>query len=357
MSRTAAIGKTKTEKESLNPTEDFLGKRMRILRRNQGFSLKSLADRSGLNINTLSLIENGKTSPSVSTLQQLATALEIPIIRFFETEPVEKQIVFCSAGERPQVHFGNTMMEHLGKNLKDNAIQPFIVTMEPGKGSGEQSIVHTGHEFVYCLSGRIQYRIGDEIFSLEQGDSLVFLSHLPHCWNNPGSETARILLVLIPLDKSDEPGGRHFSFEIQRQEITMKVAVVSDDGKNISQHFGRAPFYIVFTIENGKVVNREVRDKLGHQNFIQEKTQEHDHEQEHDHSHGQGHGLTHGKHSRMTQAVTDCESVICGRMGIGAYESLKRLNIKPVVTDSIDPEAAVKAYIDGKLVDHTEKLH
>ena len=56
-------------------------------------------------------------------------------------------------------------------------------------------------------------------------------------------------------------------------------------------------------------------------------------------------------------AIADCEAIICGGMGMGAYESMKRLNIKPFVTDCLDPEIAVQSYIDGKLIDHIEKLH
>ena len=62
-----------------NPVEVLVGKRLRMIRTNRGFSMRTLADRSGLNINTLSLIENVKTSPSVSTLQLLATALDVPV--------------------------------------------------------------------------------------------------------------------------------------------------------------------------------------------------------------------------------------------------------------------------------------
>lgn len=131
----------------------------------------------------------------------------------------------------------------------------------------------------------------------------------------------------------------------------MKIAVISDDGKVLSQHFGRAPFYIVFTIEEGKIVSREVREKLGHNQFGG------GHE-EHDHAHEHGlDGASHGKHASMAQAIADCEAIICGGMGMGAYESMKQLNIHPFVTDLTDPELAVQSYIDGKLIDHIEKLH
>ena len=131
----------------------------------------------------------------------------------------------------------------------------------------------------------------------------------------------------------------------------MKIAVITDDGKTISQHFGRAPYYMVFSIEGEKIIHREMRDKMGHNQFSAIGPEEHHHEQ---------HGIdqaSHDKHTRMAGSIADCQALLCGGMGMGAYESMRRLNIKPVVTDLRDIEAAVQAYIDGKLVDHTEKLH
>lgn len=70
--------------------------KIRELRNQREFSLRTLAECNGLTINTLSLVENGKSSPSVCTLQQLTVALEVPITTFFESEPVEKQVVFAT---------------------------------------------------------------------------------------------------------------------------------------------------------------------------------------------------------------------------------------------------------------------
>lgn len=135
----------------------------------------------------------------------------------------------------------------------------------------------------------------------------------------------------------------------------MKIAVITDEGKTISQHFGRAPYYLVLTVENGQIVQRELREKLGHHQFSAEP-----HHEEHEHhAHGE-HGqdeVSHGKHIRMAEAIQDCQVVVCGGMGYGAYESMRRLNIQPVVTDLTDIEAAVQSYLAGTLVDHTEKLH
>lgn len=132
----------------------------------------------------------------------------------------------------------------------------------------------------------------------------------------------------------------------------MRIALITDDGKTISQHFGRAPYYLVVTIEERKEVQREMRDKLGHNHFA---SQEHG-----EHNPNERHGfdpVSHDKHTSMAQTIADCEAIICGGMGAGAYESMRRLNIQPVVTDIRVIDEAVQAYINKKLTDHTELLH
>jgi predicted Fe-Mo cluster-binding NifX family protein len=132
----------------------------------------------------------------------------------------------------------------------------------------------------------------------------------------------------------------------------MKIAVITDDGKTISQHFGRAPYYLVATVENGQIVNRELRDKLGHAHFANEP-----HEPE---TSNQPHGFSpasQDRHIRMAAAIADCQALLCRGMGMGAYESMKSLNIHPVVTDIASIDEAVTAFINGQIVDHPEKLH
>lgn len=136
----------------------------------------------------------------------------------------------------------------------------------------------------------------------------------------------------------------------------MKIALVTDNGEIISQHFGRAPYYMVVTVEDGQIVNRELRDKLGHNHFHNQEQQGHEHGQ---HA-GAGHGsdpASHNRHASMAQTIADCEVLICGGMGAGAYESMRQLNIKPVVTELRDIDQAVQAYLAGSLQDRTDLLH
>ena len=187
-----------------------VGHCLRKLRAERDLSIRSLAERSGLNVNTLSLIENGKSSPSVSTLQQLATALDVPITAFFESNIPKNNISYLKSGERPLVTFARGTLEDLGAGLTLGGGQPFIVTLEPQADSGPAPIVHTGHEFVYCLEGHLSYQIEDSIYLLEPNDSILFEAHLPHSWKNIGGVPLRSLLVLCPADESDRPTERHF---------------------------------------------------------------------------------------------------------------------------------------------------
>jgi predicted Fe-Mo cluster-binding NifX family protein len=132
----------------------------------------------------------------------------------------------------------------------------------------------------------------------------------------------------------------------------MKIAVITDDGKTISQHFGRAPYYMVVNVENGQIAGREMRDKLGHVQFA---------DQPHtDDVPGQPHGMdaaSHNKHLQMSEAIADCEALLCRGMGMGAYESMRLRGIKPVVTDIALIDDAVMAYAQGTIIDLVDRLH
>jgi transcriptional regulator with XRE-family HTH domain len=187
-----------------------VGQRLRSLRNEQGLSIRALAEKSQLNVNTLSMIENGKTSPSVATLQQLAFALETPIASFFENGAPKNKIAFHQADQRPTAAFAHGTLQDLGAGMASRGAEPFLVELGPQAESGADPIVHTGREFVFCLEGQLTYIIEDQEFVLNPGDSLLFEAHLPHRWHNEGSLPTRSLLVLCPSDELDRPTERHF---------------------------------------------------------------------------------------------------------------------------------------------------
>lgn len=192
------------------PTNINVGGNLRRLREERNLTIRELAKKSGLAANTLSLIENGKSSPSVSTLEQLAMALNVTVTAFFETGAPQNNIAYVRAGYRPRATFNHGLLEDLGAGSMIQAVEPFVVTLDANAGNGPQEIVHTGYEFIFCLEGRIAFFIEGHPYVLEPGDSLLFEAHLPHRWQNLSPAKSQSVLVLYPTDKRDDPSERHF---------------------------------------------------------------------------------------------------------------------------------------------------
>ena len=130
----------------------------------------------------------------------------------------------------------------------------------------------------------------------------------------------------------------------------MKIAAVTEDGVTISQHFGRAPYYVVLTVEDGQVVGREQREKVAHGRGADG----------HVHVEGQAHGFdaaSQDTHGRMAAPITDCQVLLARGMGMGAFQSLTQAGIEPVITDIAAVDEAITAYVAGTLTNHTERLH
>jgi predicted Fe-Mo cluster-binding NifX family protein len=119
----------------------------------------------------------------------------------------------------------------------------------------------------------------------------------------------------------------------------MKIAAVSDDLRTVAQHFGRAPYYVVVTVEGGEVVGREIRPKPGHRDFVAADP-----------------GPA-AKHGAMAAPIGDCAALLAGGMGSGAFAALTAAGISPVLTDESDLEAAALSYALGRLPNLAERVH
>ena len=203
--------KKTTDLGQLLNQEVNVGVRLREIRKKKKYSLRSLAEKSNLNLNTLSMIENSKTSPSVSTLQRISNALEIPISYFFDVAPQKSKVVFTPKDRRIHASAEHIRLQLLGTNLASDKLHQFVVQLAPGDCSGDSETVHTGLEFVYCLTGNTEYVVDGQIFLLEPGDSLVFEAYLPHIWCNKSDSFAEILLIFFTSDELENPAARHFS--------------------------------------------------------------------------------------------------------------------------------------------------
>ena len=152
-----------------------VGKQIRFLREQRGFSQSVLAKSSGISRNTLSLIERGQTSPMVSTLKNLAKALSVDINAFFQ--PIdESRIVFTKANQRPHLLLDHVVLNDLGLGMFDQLVTPLLLQLDPGAHNGP-ALTHDGQDFIYCLSGEILYSVNGRGYILESGDSLFLMGN------------------------------------------------------------------------------------------------------------------------------------------------------------------------------------
>ena len=186
-----------------------VGGMLRQLRQERGMSMRALARASGLSTNALSMIERSRTSPSVSTLYKIADALGVPITAFFRLEPPKQEIVFRKANQRSRMTFPRGNWEGLGGESFVGGVEPLLLTLETGANSGQFTMLHTGHEFVMCLKGVLEYEVEKERFLLEPGDSLLFAAQLQHRWRNINKGMTTAIIVLSGFGKGERPSEYH----------------------------------------------------------------------------------------------------------------------------------------------------
>ena len=166
--------------------EVAIGREVRAFRRQKGMTVAELAVLTGLSIGMLSKIENGNTSPSLTTLQTLAHALSVPLTSFFRGFEEHREAVHTKAGEGVEIERAGTraghqynLLGHIGANASGVMVEPYLITL-----STESDIFptfqHGGIETIYMLEGELLYRHSDKLYHLRPGDTLFFDADAPH---------------------------------------------------------------------------------------------------------------------------------------------------------------------------------
>ena len=187
-----------------------LASRLREERRRRRLSLRKLAEVSGLSPTTVHQIESGRGSPSLATLQALASALGVPLATLFETGPPPPEpAVLLPARQRPRTRTPGGSLERLASGLPGQRLRGLLVTLAPGGDTGEEPMTHPGHELLFGLAGRCVYEVAGKHYKVGPGDSLLVDSRQPHRGRNPGRREARLLLVLYAPDEEPAWMERH----------------------------------------------------------------------------------------------------------------------------------------------------
>lgn len=164
--------------------EQAIGAQVRQLRKRMELTVSELASAASISVGMMSKIENGQISPSLATLQSLATALNVPVSSLFSAFEEKRDCSFVRAGQGVLIERRGTKVGHayelLGHALGgDVAVEPFLITLKED-AVPYTGFQHAGTEFIYMLTGEVVYRHGEDSYHLQPGDALLFDSGAPH---------------------------------------------------------------------------------------------------------------------------------------------------------------------------------
>ncbi len=166
--------------------EVAIGREVRAHRHKQNITVAELSEATGLSIGMLSKIENGNTSPSLTTLQTLAHALSLPITAFFKGFEESRGAVHTKSGEGVELEREGTranhqynLLGHIGANSSGVIVEPYMITLTE-KSDIFPTFQHGGIETIYMLEGEVTYRHSDKEYHLKPGDTLFFDADAPH---------------------------------------------------------------------------------------------------------------------------------------------------------------------------------
>ncbi|MBW1710796.1 MAG: helix-turn-helix transcriptional regulator [Deltaproteobacteria bacterium] len=189
--------------EAVSADEDLpVGRRVKQIREQKGLSLTDLAQRTGMDEQTLSDIEKESASPPLGVLVKLGKALEMKLGTLIASG-TDRPYAVVRVSERQKMsrfasqrgtRYGYTY-QALAPQKKDRSMEPFLVTLEPVEEEVPPS-THDGEEFIFVLEGKLEVIIGDAREILEPGDTIYYDSNQPHLVRSYGRNSARIVAVL-----------------------------------------------------------------------------------------------------------------------------------------------------------------
>ena len=174
-----------------------LGRKIRDLRLRRGLTVQQLAEATGLSKGFVSQVENGRTSPSLATLQDLARSLETSVAYLVVEEDQVPYVVRRHQRPNMSVNGNGSRVEVMSAQPRRN-LELLQADLPPGVSMGGKRQFHHGEEVILCVEGRITLTCGDHTVVLEAGDSCHFEGRLPHSLENTGDALARVFIALTP---------------------------------------------------------------------------------------------------------------------------------------------------------------
>jgi len=176
-----------------------IGTRLKMVRQTHGLTQRELARRAGVTNGAISLIEQNRVSPSISSLKKILDGIPLSLADFFTLNFSPSDSVFFTAGELTEIAFGERISYRMvGSRAKDRAIQMLHETYQPGADTGTEMLRHQGAECGIITSGCLTVTAGAQEKTLYTGDAYYFRSDIPHRFRNPGDTPCTLISANAP---------------------------------------------------------------------------------------------------------------------------------------------------------------
>jgi transcriptional regulator with XRE-family HTH domain len=177
-----------------------VGARLRMIRLRHQLSQRALAKKAGVANATISLIESGSTSPSISALKRILAGIPMTLAEFFSDElPGMKSEVFYRAESLTEISGGDGISyRQIGSAKSGHALQILHESYKVGADTGLIMLAHEGEEGGIILTGRLEVTVGEAARILGAGDAYYFNSRQPHRFRNAGNEVCTLVSSCSP---------------------------------------------------------------------------------------------------------------------------------------------------------------
>jgi transcriptional regulator with XRE-family HTH domain len=175
-----------------------VGSHLKAVRTLYGLSQRELAKRAGVTNGTISLIEQNRVSPSISSLKKVLDGIPMSLAEFFTVDLLTSPQVFYSRAELIDLGDAQVALRLVASKRLNRAMAIMHERYQPGADTGTDMLSHKGEEGGVVISGQIELTVGGQTRVLGPGDAFYFDSALPHRFQNPGSEVCEIISAATP---------------------------------------------------------------------------------------------------------------------------------------------------------------
>ncbi|MCK1429181.1 cupin domain-containing protein [Bradyrhizobium sp. 87] len=175
-----------------------IGARLRQIRQRNRLSQRALAKRAGVVNSTISLIESGKTNPSVGALKRILDAFPVGLAEFFSLTEQGREQIFFGNKDLTEIGKGGISYLQIGNNTVGRSVQILKETYMPGSDTGKVKLVHAGEEGGIIINGRLEVTVDDQRRVLGPGEAYYFSSRRPHRFRCIGAEPCEVVSACSP---------------------------------------------------------------------------------------------------------------------------------------------------------------